>query len=271
MVERKEPTLTGIGAGVNPDHDELQALRPNNGAGATPSGKSNKAAPTAARPAAARVVTKSSPLAPFALLLALTGLGLAGFVYWQFMQTQQQLIAADARLLELEKKLELSDDESSQSVTALRAKLKWADSEIRKLWGVAHDRNRKAIADNKNKVAKLEKSLASVKNTSSAAKKLADGQAKTLAAVKAETKTLAGQSSKAVSDAAAAQKQLRELVDKANRIDQQLVNLKSDLLTRVKDNEEAIEAIDAYRRTINRDILQLKQKHTQAPAPAPAQ
>ena len=96
-------------------------------------------------------------------------------------------------------------------------------------------------------------------------------KAKTLAAVQAEAKTLAGQSSKAASDAAAAQKQLRELVDKANRIDQQLVNLKSDLLTRVKDNEEAIEAIDAYRRTINRDILQLKQKQNQAPAPASAQ
>ncbi|BFM17622.1 hypothetical protein R50073_38050 [Maricurvus nonylphenolicus] len=262
MVERKEPTLSGIGA-VNPDHDDLQSLRPK-----TAAQSKTKAAPKPSPQAATRVVAKSSPLVPFALLLALTGLGLAGFVYWQLTLAQQQLVTADARLSELEKRLELSDDESTQSVTAIRAKLKWADSEIRKLWGVSHDRNRKAIAANKDKVAKLEKSLASVKSTSSATKKQADSQALSLKSLQSESKTLASQSAKAVADVDTAQKQLRTVVDKANRIDQELSELKSSLLSRVRTNEEAIEAIDAYRVKLNRDLLQLKQQLSKPAASA---
>lgn len=269
MVERKEPTLSGIGA-VNPDHDDLQALRPKQDQQSRAQTKPQPKPQSAPLPAA-RVVAKSSPLIPFALLLALTGLGLAGFVYWQLTLSQQQLVLADARLTELEKRLELSDDESTQSVTAIRAKLKWADSEIRKLWGVSHDRNRKAIAANKDMVAKLEKSLASVKSTSTAAKQLADSQAASLKALQTESKTLASQSAKAAADADAAQKQLRTLVDKADRIDRELSELKNSLLSRVRTNEEAIEAIDAYRVKLNRDLLQLKQQLSQPAASGAAQ
>jgi len=59
-------------------------------------------------------------------------------------------------------------------------------------------------------------------------------------------------------------KRLQDAVDLANRLDRKL----GDLAGRVKTNEEAIEAIDAYRRNINRDVLQLKQRLDQLQAPA---
>ncbi|HEY7883684.1 MAG TPA: hypothetical protein VIC08_01910, partial [Cellvibrionaceae bacterium] len=51
----------------------------------------------------------------------------------------------------------------------------------------------------------------------------------------------------------------KALRDDLNRISQQMPGLR-DLATRVKTNEEAITAIDAYRRSLNSDLLQLRQQ-----------
>ncbi|MCR6650806.1 MAG: hypothetical protein NVV73_04570 [Cellvibrionaceae bacterium] len=111
-----------------------------------------------------RPVVVRSPLGPLALLLALAAEDLIGFVYFQLQETQgalQQtrnaLTSAEVRVKDLKSRLMLSDDESTQSMSVLQANIKENTAEIRKFWGVANDRNRKAIAQLETKVAVLEK------------------------------------------------------------------------------------------------------------------
>src|SRR5690606_10123498 len=101
---------------------------------------------------------------------ALLGVGLGGFFGWKLTQAQVQLQQADNRIAELEGKLSMTSDQSSQSLTQVDAKLKWVDSEIRKLWGVSNDTNRKAIAANKNNIGDLEKGLATARKDATTAK-----------------------------------------------------------------------------------------------------
>ena len=258
--DRREPTIssTAPGAGITPERDEIASHQQR--AQARPPG--NRAiAPTT------RVVR--SPLTPFALLLALTGLGLAGFVYWQMLGLQSALNEADARILSLEQRLELSDDESTQSVTAIRAKLKWADSEIRKLWGVAYDRNRKAIAEHGQQLTALDKT---VKTAAADTRKMLAAnaaQASSVAALESAAGARKAEVDRVAGDLSTQRQQLQSVVDQANRLNQQLTRLQTDLSGRVKSNEEAIEAIDAYRRNINRDLLRLQQQVQQGGGSSP--
>ena len=54
--------------------------------------------------------------------------------------------------------------------------------------------------------------------------------------------------------------QSQELVDQLSGLKQSLNASQLDLKTRVAGNEEAINASDAYRRQVNRDIQQIKQQ-----------
>jgi hypothetical protein len=68
---------------------------------------------------------------------------------------------SETRIVELEKKLELTGDESVQSMAVLQSNIKTNASEIKKLWGVAYDRNKKAIEDNKASIDALAKTYQS--------------------------------------------------------------------------------------------------------------
>lgn len=172
-----------------------------------------------------------------------------------------ELKVADARIVELEQQLAMTGDEATESVTALRAKLKWADSEIRKLWGVSHDTNRKAISSNKNALAQLKKQV----GQASSVVKVAGNNKTAIASLEAELVSMTAALDMAQDDIAAEQKQLRTLADTNNRTASELASLKSDLQSRVAANEEAVVSFDAYRRTTNRELLQLKQASGVAP------
>lgn len=261
-MERKEPTIGSI----VPDKDEIQARQQQRGQKAT------RSRPVEPAPAPAK---SSGSLGGLALVVAIAALGGSGFLAWQLQQSQQNLIAAEQRIQELESRLELSDDESSQSVTAIRAKLKWADSEIRKLWGVSYDTNRKSIKANQTKLASVDKSLGGVKSSAAsaakkadAANKLAESQKATLGSIQQDVKSSVDRLGKIEGTVNGQRQQLQSAVDAANRASQQVNRLSSDLSARVQSNEEAIEAIDAYRRNINRDLLQLQQRLNQLQQPA---
>lgn len=240
-MERREPTISTL----KPDAEDAQRHQSK---GATPRAGGGKPAPAASRPQPAYaqrpVKVRTSPLVPVAFLLAITGLGLAGFSYWQLMQAQSGLVSAEQRIAELEKKLELTDDESSASLTAVQAKLKWADSEIRKLWGVSYDKNRKAIAENTETLKSVKKQAASL-----------DGKVKD--AVKKATAGVEGMQSKleSVSNRSLQQQtQMQMLTDRLT----QLEDVESSLEKRIAENEQAIKAIDSFRRSVNRQILELQ-------------
>ncbi|GAA6167162.1 hypothetical protein [Sessilibacter corallicola] len=273
MVQsRKEPTLSSDIHTALDDEPQRKAkpkqrtAAPNPGAakaGEKPSRPSAQAAP-----AAAPVVVQKSgggALAGFALFVGVMGLGLAAFAFWQLNETRTALSDAETRIVGLEQRLELSDDESTQSVTALQANLKktsaelrFAESEIRKLWDTRNV-NRKAISDNKSALgavsSKIDKgdqqALAQIKS-------LESSQKASLTDIESSLSSLADE-----------QKVLSELVSDNGDIEsleRQIASLKSqlakidDLTSRITNNEEAIDAIDAYRLNINRQLVDLQKK-----------
>lgn len=108
----------------------------------------------------------SSGKAWLGILLALTALGLLA---WQFLlleqatqqgvQQQQSMQVLANRIQELETILLTTGNDLSAAGKQFNEKLDWADSEIRKLWVIAHQRNRPAIDSLENKVKQLEQGL----------------------------------------------------------------------------------------------------------------
>ena len=249
---RKEPTFSS----VPPTIDEPQ--------GAT---SGNKKAPNkkSARPAAP-VKAKSSPVALFALLLALVGLGGAGYLGWQLQLAQTNLVTTEARLESLERQLNLTDSEASQSVTVLQASLKKtredlevANSEIRKLWDTRNV-NRKAIAANKSGVEAAKKKADKSTVTANSALTMAQSQEQNWKALSGDMVLQSEQITVVTDLAEGQQSQIRELTDVSNRVSSQLVGLQSDLAKRVAANEEAIASTDAFRRAALNDIQDLKRR-----------
>lgn len=228
-MQRREPTLDGSAA-IEPQLDNR------------PIGRS----PRTPEPTAT-VEERSGGfpvLALFALILALAGLAAAAFLYQQWQASRVQLVDAEARIAELEKRFEMSDEESSASVEVLNAKVKENASEIRKLWGVSYDTNRKNIEANKSAAAANKKELASLAGKVNGL----SGSVKKIAAVESALAEL--RNSNAESQ--------RETADKLARLERQLASVRSDLTARVGANEEAVQSIDAYRRSVNKDLVQLR-------------
>lgn len=109
----------------------------------------------------------------FAIVVSLVlAVLLAGMGYWvavqlervyeQFERTNHQLSLLSQRVGVLEGKLDISNDSMASSEAVFRATLKEHDSEIRKLWGVSYDRNRKAIKDNEDAISVLKGTAKSI-------------------------------------------------------------------------------------------------------------
>lgn len=240
MTERKEPTLNAI----RPEPDEIARRQRSAKAGASQQPpKAVRQAPPPAR--------GGSGVAVFALLVGLMGCGGAGYLYWQGELLKVELQQADMRIVELEKQLEMTGDESTASMAAVQAKLKWADSEIRKLWGVAYDTNRKAIAANSDKIAVLTKGAGAVDA------KISKALGGTKADIKLVNDLLEAQQS-ALSSLENSAAQQRGEVQKMTDAVRQMEKAEAELKRRIATNEEAIAAIDAFRRSVNQQLLQMR-------------
>ena len=131
---------------------------------ADPGSEANRVEPPGEQPVQSGALSWWGPLA---LLLAVAGLSLGGWQYHLALGQQQAMESLAGRIQELEIRLsetgqDLSETGSSFSqklaasseqlkaqdakLEAQGARLDWAASEIRKLWVVAHQRNRPAIA-----------------------------------------------------------------------------------------------------------------------------
>jgi chromosome segregation ATPase len=109
------------------------------------------------------------------IALLLMAIAIGGLLYWmtqqlagmsdQFDRVNQQLSLLSKRVETLEGKLDASNDTLESSEAAIRVKIKEHDSEIRKLWGVSYDRNRKTIQGHDAKIKGLEQKVKSAENT----------------------------------------------------------------------------------------------------------
>lgn len=206
---------------------------------------SRRAEPVSARSrsSAAGVVTN------LVLALLIAGLTACGW----FIATQNDALAdarlerdqSVARLERIERRLSLTDEALSQTDAETQDQLQFWESEIRKLWDVSNKRNREWIEANQAAVAKLQTAL--------------EAQNRTLGEVRAQATDL--RSAIGTQDAILEQitlldrrasdllRQQRTLTDSVNSLDQTTAALDR----RVDENEEAVQAIDAFRRdTIGR-------------------
>ena len=220
------------------------------------------------RPRSERPQNKSGNRAPqrsasgggfWKLLVLVVLLAVVAVGYYAYQQSQK-LSTLQASFDELQGKLASTDESLSQSGAALSIKLKDHDaelkkhwSEIRKLWGVSNDRNKQSIAANV-------KSIKELKNSAAARQKEVKAVNSQLADIRKSIDTVTSASLSSRLEVEEAMDSMQGLVDRLNRLDASLKQWQTKLNSRVSENEEAIEAIDAYRRRVNQDLLQLKQQ-----------
>lgn len=288
MNERKEPTIHGMGSDLGSAHTEkkhtpvppaaesmhAEPRKPTEPAAAvkpqTPRRPATPATPAATVTRAAVVQPAgNSRLTIIALALGALGLLSSLLIYSQLAQqlqtAQHDLTEADKRIVELESRLALADNASDQSVTAIHEKLKWADAEIRKLWAIANDRNRKAIESNTAQIAVLSASVKAassgidgLKADASTGKKLATDNAVQIRQMSLQISAAAEQASQAFDDASGSRKELRTMGSKVAAMDKTVQSVDG----RMSTTEEAIRAIDAHRIKLNRDVQNLQDRFT---------
>ncbi|SFB82485.1 hypothetical protein SAMN05660443_0370 [Marinospirillum celere] len=196
-----------------------------------------------------------STLALVALVLAVLGLGFGG---WQLMRAENQQQAMEAladRIQELEIRLsetgqDLTEAGSSfsQRLRAHQEKLEWADDEIRKLWVVAHQRNRPAIAELQEKLEKVEGDLASTRTSANQANQNAQQAAERLErATNRWNEQLRGLSSEVESYS----NRLAEISLTTSTLNQQV---------RDQDRRQQVEALNQEVRELRGQITQLTQQ-----------
>ncbi|GAA5317367.1 MAG: hypothetical protein AseanaTS_25720 [Candidatus Pelagadaptatus aseana] len=288
-MERKEPTFSAMDTAHEADDTPILNQQVGNKAAKTGKQSQSPKSPAAKRgtPQTVAAVEKSggSTLTVIALLVAVIGLGLGGYLYLALEKAQSQLAESNSRLQELQQALVLSGDESTQSVSALQANLissqkelkklvadlKESNHEIRKLWDTRNV-NKKAIAANKKAIDSTRKSAdasaSALKPMAGDVKKLQDqlaAQKKALQLVKSDAGQALESATLLSGSIEQQQQRLRDLVDQGNLTSGQL----RDLSSQVKAHDEAIRSIDAFRKNTNNEIWKLKQ--ARAPAARPAQ
>ena len=243
-MERREPTLSGGATqsnGTSGERDEAPIRR---------------SSPVYDEPRSSRASAPSSSSLPaISLAVGLVGLAAAGLLGWQLVETQAKLVKDAARSAQLESQLDVTSTNSTQSVGALQINLQKVDGDVKKLQEVV----RKLNADHDAKLASLGKSLdnakaeignlkgdtSSLKQDSLSHKATLDEIAPHFDAVE---KNIATQSKK--------------IADVSASVNAMLSQVKSaeGLASRITKTEEAIDSIDDNRRTINRDLAQIKQQ-----------
>jgi septal ring factor EnvC (AmiA/AmiB activator) len=130
------------------------------------------------------------------------------------------------------------------------------ESEIRKLWAVANDRNRKWIKDNEATLAKLTKTLTAIETSN---RDLGTAVGRHEAAFKQQQAIIDQLTSMEISIQQMASTQ-RDIVDRVNSASQSVASLNAGLAGRVSENEQAVAAIDAYRVQVNTRLADIERK-----------
>ncbi len=228
-----------------------------------------------------------------AILLLLAAGG--GYLGYNLMQQQEQLVQlqaelgrAQGRVESLEALLEVASDSAEQSGQTLQQRLQAVDgrmkerfthydSEIAKLWTVAYQRNKPQLEQQAEQLKKLQAQLAETETTLAAVRKDADKAADALAQTSALKTELAAQKKVLQARLSAAEKQLDTLeqglklesegrLKVQKQLTEQLAGLSggsdvtAQLAQRIRQNEQAIKAIDGTRRQLSQDLLRIRQQ-----------
>lgn len=191
------------------------------------------------------------------LLLALMVAGLAG-AGW-FIANQQQMLAAEQdrlndanrRLAVLEQRLSATDTAMSQEGQDTKQQINLWESEIRKLWAIANERNKDWIKENQAGLKTVSATLNGIR-ASNRDLKAATGRHEE--ALKVQQQVIDQVTSLELQLQQMLRSQ-RALVDKSNVATQGLAKIEAALSPQVSENTEAVLAFDAFRIASNKRMV----------------
>lgn len=243
MAERREPSTGGVSSAA--DTGYRAERRPANN-------------PTAS--AGGRNIGTSVMLA-----ILVVGLVAAGwFILNQkdMIDKQEGLLSeADTRLKVLEDRLRMTDETLSETGDQTKEKITFWESEIRKLWSVVNDRDKRLIDQNTASIGKLQKTAEAIESALRAQSVQVDRHEQGMVRQQDLLDQLAAMELQMQQLVASQQ----DLIAKLNSQREGLNAMKSDLSRRVTENEQAISAIDAYRSQISNRLNELERKIVSPP------
>ena len=194
------------------------------------------------------------------LMALVAGLVIAGW----FIANQHQLLGKQQRVLtEADERIEALENRLGATETAMtgsgqdtQAQIGLWEDEIRKLWVIGNERNKKWIKDNERALGKQGKIIQTLE-TSNRDLKAGVGRHETAFA---QQLAIIDQVTGVDLQLQSLIKAQRDLVDKVNASRQTVASLQAGLVTRVKDNEQAVAAIDAYRLQLNARLADIERR-----------
>jgi len=194
------------------------------------------------------------------LAILVAGLVAAGwFIAEQHQQLSESgtaLSDARSRLQVLEDRLRTTDEALTETGANTSEQINFWESEIRKLWAVTNERNKKWIEDNQKGIEALRKSLGGVEATT-----------REIRGTLGRHESAFARQQEVVDQLTSIEVQLqqvvrsqRDLVDRVNTAQQSVAQLQSGLANRVEQNEEAVAAIDAYRLQLNSRLADIERR-----------
>jgi chromosome segregation ATPase len=283
VSERKEPTVSSVLDGKEELAERrarvAQQIRRSSGEAVSSTAKS---------PVKQQVKQGgSSGFTWFVFLITLCVGGAAAYALWQLEQSQKIMQDQRFRIVQLENKLAISDDSATQSLASVSAQVRelnsqsiQTNSEVTKLWATRNV-NRDGIKAADERVAVLNKKITGLeKETSNKVIKIEKAQRKipalvksindveaSVAELKALEKSLLSTSQtvaeqdillRAVRERVAVQSELLKTLGAQANKGVSASNKLKDIEKRLKETEEVLTSLEAFRRTTNRDLLQLK-------------
>lgn len=189
----------------------------------------------------------SSKATGFLVFLLLVSFAASGFLYYQLQNSTEARQDLVSRIVAMESKLSVTDESLSESGAAIQALLQDHEvkidtnfSEIRKLWGVSYDTNRKSI----DELRAISSTISN--NLSGAVDRVTEIEGR-----------FDGLGSQMLIQAADVEDVLTRLRTTRDELNQQ-TELVSQLQAESESTQEAIDSFDAYRLQTNQKVLQLE-------------
>ncbi len=240
MSQREEPQLGSVPK-ITPAQDEIASYKRQT--------KSSRLGEVPTVQGGGSSTTIKAVLSVMVLLLLAT-VGWAVMTQQKFQEAQLMLQQNQLRILDLENRLNVTDESMSESGVAMKVKLRELDSEVRKLWDNVWKKSRAQLASHDKQLKSQQSSISAVRKQLAEADKVIKQLNSQLAGLKIMKKNLANND------------ELLALLEARSEEASDTLNLmeasNARLDRRMKETEEWIDSINGFRRQVTRDLNQLK-------------
>lgn len=189
-------------------------------------------------------------------VIAALALGWAGALQYQLSRAASDLDAWQMRVVDLEKRLSVTDESSTQSLAALQVKVKEQEEAVTRLRDDSFKRAKATLDQHSTQLAALDQTLKTTQATSAKTAQAADDQRKLIDAAKGQLDQLAPTvelSKRRLEEQQAAIESVTEKGRSTSSVVEKL-NL------RMSTTEEWVQSINNFRKQTNREIVDIKQQ-----------